>query len=549
MAETAAMPRLAMAVLVPEADGGESPTARSAAGVSASPGKTSIVDPVYGLVAMAPVTVDWTPESPVAEPVAVDIPWREPDDLYELLETLYVLRAWKGVDAIVGSVERSLVAEVFRLHPLPGLPRAAPVPAVRASMAIHYLAVPTDADFAIAAATAAVDATDHTPRVAAALRQIRQTMDVFSQDLPRARIRGAEHIDPRSAARLFADVLLALVDARADLAARVRGALRRVELETGRLISTMLTDARAEIVRETGRYFTLTGTGIEAALDRLLDRPVATLGQAASGAEKPLAKDPEDLRKALRELVPFAWVVVKFDRSARGTATTAKMVEAALASARAILAKEVGRRGQAFPVLAHIDPKGILEAAESDSKRLGRVVFPVLARALKANKAMRGRASRFVGMAQVAPAAPYPELALAKVVLGEGLETSSWGYRKYVEKAAGRVVGATDQVARRAVQEVNAALGVTDAKAVGALAQAAGEMLALGGAAHFASKLVPVVNIATAAWHITVAVEVYQDRHDEFYCTLDPRDALVDVAPSAAGLVLDIATEAAFAFI
>jgi hypothetical protein len=52
-----------------------------------------------------------------------------------------------------------------------------------------------------------------------------------------------------------------------------------------------------------------------------------------------------------------------------------------------------------------------------------------------------------------------------------------------------------------------------------------------------------------AAWHITSAISEFGRRTEEFYCSLDPRDALIEAAPSTSGLVFEVATEAAFAVI
>ena len=543
-----AAPDLAMVILVPEADDHALQPGDSADKASAPGSWPGLTDPLYLMTASTPVTVPVGPASISDGPVDVDLPWKNPDDLYELIETIYILYGWRGVEGVSAAVERSLVAHAMALFPLPGLERALPPASARRSAAIHYEAVPTNPRLAVAGLVEAFESSRRTPRVVSALRQVRPGHDLFSQDLPRAHVKGAAGLDAQLAVRVLADALLAVLAARADLTARVRAALARVERETMRLMSAMLTDARAEIVREAGRYFTLTGQeSIEAALGLLTSKQTTASGETASHGRIPVGRNPKALQSALHELVPFAQAVLSLEDTPKPGTTVAKMVEDELTRARAALAREIGRRSQVFPVLGQIQAAQVRKAAHAGAEGLGSVLWPILARAHKANQAMRRRTSGFVGMAKVAPAEPFPELALAKVVLDAGLDRSAWGFRKYVEKATERMAGSADQVARRAVQEVNTALGFTDGKAAQALAKAAGEMLALGAATHFAKKLVPVVNVATAAWHISAAIEDYQARHDEFYCALDSRDALVEAAPSAAGLAFDIATEAAFA--
>ena len=68
------------------------------------------------------------------------------------------------------------------------------------------------------------------------------------------------------------------------------------------------------------------------------------------------------------------------------------------------------------------------------------------------------------------------------------------------------------------------------------MAQAAAEMLATGAASKFVPKLVPVINLGLAVWHIFALIKDYEGQHDEFFCTLDLGRALVEAPPSATGL-------------
>jgi hypothetical protein len=130
-----------------------------------------------------------------------------------------------------------------------------------------------------------------------------------------------------------------------------------------------------------------------------------------------------------------------------------------------------------------------------------------------------------------------------------GKRATVWGIPKYVERAASRIAASSDEVTRKALEDAMAALKMDGGETAKALAQGAAEMAVLGAAEHFAKKMVPVMNVALAAWHIAKAAEDFKDQGDDFFCALDPRDALVAAAPSAAGLALDIALEAAFAVV
>jgi hypothetical protein len=245
-------------------------------------------------------------------------------------------------------------------------------------------------------------------------------------------------------------------------------------------------------------------------------------------------------------LEPFANVVRKFeDTPEQGTTVTA-LVRAARARARKVLAREIGRRADAFPVLSRFDADAIVEGASGNASVLGGVVFPPLRTCYLANVEMRARASQFVGVADVTSSDPRPERALADKVAGAAGH-SVWAYWVYVERAAERVVSRDDHVGRHTVDEVAMFLRHSEAATVTAIAQGMGETLVLGAADLAWKKMVPVVNVATAAWHIATAVTEFTERSDEFNCTLDPRDALVDAAPSVGGLALDIAVEAVFA--
>jgi hypothetical protein len=280
---------------------------------------------------------------------------------------------------------------------------------------------------------------------------------------------------------------------------------------------------------------------------------------AATDGEPRFADEPAALQQALRDLQPAARLVVKLEKQAHERGRAAAYAEEShtepppdekkLASARAGFARELGRRAEAFSVLTQFAADDVLQAASAGDIRFSELVFPLLHRAHVANVAMRERVVAFVGIAATSAVETHPERALAEAVATAGQKESVWGFWKYVERANARIIGGGDDLTLRAVEEASKALGrgLADAEALSALAQAAGEMLVIGAAEFTVTKLVPVLNVAAAVWHISTAVTEFGKRREEFYCTLDPRDALVEVAPSALDLAFDIATEAVFA--
>lgn len=529
-----AKPVQVLAVLLPEAE--------IDAPADKSPAVPAIeTDPLFVLAEAYDVWVDT--QLPGEESTTrLELPGRDHADLYELLETLYIFHGWAGVDAVVNGLQRALVVQAALLYPLTA-ESLQPVRR-RATEATHYPLEPRDIAAALEYLIAAAYA-DDAPRLAEGLRSIIVEDELFSWDRPHAMTEGDALANPAFAARVFAGVMVPLQRARRLLATRVTLALRRVENEARRTILSFLLDARAEIIRETERYFTWGKSSAVSALESRESMSVAPGN--AHGTD--LAEDPHALREALRAVTSYAKKVVLIDSSRRGTPSSAKPLEEALSRARAILAREVGRHAQAFPVMSQVAEKDIAKAALGGRGVLGGVVFPLLTRAYKANKAMWTRVSDFHSFATESLSARYPEFAAAKAAADAGQGRSVWFFRKYVEKAAAHALGEHDDVGRRAVDGLLDELGVAPARTGEMVVQAAGEMLLTGSVAKFAARAMPVLNVALAAWHVAAAVEDYKHRHDEFYCALDPRDALVDAAPSAAALIVDVTTEAAFAFI
>ncbi len=564
-----------MAVLIPEQelppDKAATTTTDTPAGVGRADLRSIIVDPYQGLIGQPRAWID-ARFDPSDAPTRLDLPYDDAAALHELLETLFVLDGWASVDQVVQGADRALAWTLLAMYPIG--PLASALPGSR-SAGVHYSPAPADPLAAARALVAAVAKGWPMPAVLQAATLIQNTPKLFDQDLPRVVI-DLPGIAPELpwVARAQANIVLALTQARRQLADRVRRAAWRVEREATRQLRTSLTDAYASLVRETRRYFPVQLDGAAALLASPVDfRSMRVTAASAAGPEV-LDEAPAALQRALKELKPLASRVVLLEGTSEGTPTPAAMVRAARARSRAVLAREVGRRADAFPVLPRLTPEQICQGADASAAVLGEVVLPVLRRCYTSNRKMQSRAAGFIGVADVYSTDPRPERALADKVAGAGTGHSVWDFPKYVQRGTERVASARDVFTRRVVEMVDAQLATSDAPAVAALTQAGAETAAVGAAQALASttmdramqramgqalvlglaeraavSLLPVINIATATWHIATAISDFGKQKDEFYCTLDPRDALIEAAPSFNGLILDIATEAVFALI
>ena len=540
--ESSDYPAVAMAVLVPEQDLPNN-TSRRVSRITAA----AISDPYQALVGHPPASID-VPLRRQDRTTHLDIPYTDGDALYELVETLYIVEGWWMADMVVEGAQRALAWTLLGLFPV--VPRTSAVRGGRAD--VHYSYPPADPLSAARTLVAALAKGWPMPVVLEAATIMQATPLLFSPELPQVRIEGlGVEADPQWLARALAQVVVALADARRKLTRRVRWTLWRVEREAMRQLTTTLTDAQATIVRETYRYFVVDDRdGAHGLLRSNVTTLSARTTTQSAGPPGPLAPGPAALHAALVELEPFAKRVRDLEETPRPGTTVAGVVDRAVEQARAALAREVGRRAQAFPVLARLDARGIRKGAAGNAVVLGDVVFPVLKQCYEKNGNIRSRvAAEFVGVADLAADEARPERGLAEAVAHAGAGKSIWSFWKYVERAYERIACRDDHLTRRTLDEVTAELRRSDAASVVALGQAMGELLVLGTAELAVRKLVPVLNVAMAAWHITTTVKEFSQHNDEFYCTLDPRDALVDAAPSVAGLALDIATEAVFAVV
>ncbi|MCA9333793.1 hypothetical protein KC963_01985 [Candidatus Saccharibacteria bacterium] len=510
---------------------------------------TRLVDPysVLAQFATAWVVIKFSPDG---SDVRIDLPHKEPEAMYELLETLYLLHGWKGVDAVYERVQRSLIAAVVNVLRLPIDELNAITLLIPSSEPLY---IPPDHIDLLAQAIAnliVLAKTRRWPGVIAGLKAVTPVNGLFSSDTPYACTQTEAAADPEVAARLYADVLVSLQLARRQIVARVMKALQRAEVEAQRLIMETLTDTRGTIIRETLRYFDFKGKdGALAALSSLKSFAVAVKDNSREANQSDLGQQPKALQTVLKQITPFAREVLKLRKLRKGGPSTVRFIDSELGPKLATFAREIGRHAQEFPILSQIKVEDVEKASNAGHHRLGEILFPILRRAYTANRSMRARINRFDNIVESISSARLPEQALMVSVGALKNRNSAWSYPKYVERAISRIVGMGDDITRKALNDVYVELQTQSGSVAKEMAQAAGEMMVLGATSRFAARFVPVLNVSLSAWHISTAIQEFKDQHDEFYCSLDPRDALVQAAPSAAGLAVDIASEAAFAFI
>jgi hypothetical protein len=337
----------------------------------------------------------------------------------------------------------------------------------------------------------------------------------------------------------------------------------RTGLEAKRQVIEILDDNKTIIIRETLRFFDFKQKGgAEAALSSPLSTyPIKTYENKSSVTEQPLA-----LLDTLKQIVPFAKEVLDLEKQIKeqsgkeAKGLTGKgfygsnfvkdeQIQSNLVLKRAALSQEIGSHIHNFPILSQIEVDEISTASEAGAEKLGNIVFSTLKRAYSANKKMRSKANKFKDVGENMSIARLPEKALTDFIHGIGHGKTVWSYPKFVERAISRVVGFGDDVALKALNNISVVVNQSSGSVAKEVAQGAGEMMVTEAASRFSTKFVPVVNIVLSVWHISILVQEFKDQHDEFYCSLDPRDTLVEAAPSVAGLVANIAFEASFVFI
>jgi hypothetical protein len=512
------------------------------------------LDPYYD-AGLAPSATVWAEMklNPEGEELRIDIPHRAPDDLVDLLETLYVVHGWPAVDGLCERAQRSLIGAVSSILHVPDDELSALTMLAGRDRPLYV--PPEHTDVVAEAIGGLIELAEKRPwpRVIAGLKAVFPTNGLFARKTAEAVTQPDIAANVEVAARLFADVVVALSQARARLRDDVVAALLRTELEARRLLKSTITDSRATICREAIRYFGLHGE--ESAgnvLNALHAIPVVSAGKSKPQTGQTV-RDPEGLQAAMRQLIPSAREVVRIQGAAPpGTPPTPRrMTEAELARKRVTYGHELGRYAQEFPVLSQIAVEDIEDAAGAGPAVLGDYVFPLLRRAYAANRGMSRRFAKFPVILRLPEVRSdrHPERAAARVIADLGPEKTVWGFPKYVQRALGRTAGPSDDFSRRAVGDTLEALDVASGSVGEGLAQAAGEMFVLEMTSHFLPRFLPAFNVMLAAWHITSAISEFGKRTEEFYCSLDPRDALIEAAPSTSGLVFEVATEAAFAVI
>jgi hypothetical protein len=540
--------RIAVAVLLPaEATSPEAEQPESDPAAHAR-----IVDPYYILARSATAGVNVRLSS-AEEPIRLDLPHTEPDEMYELLETLYLLGGWPAVDSVYEQVQRSLVRAVVDVLGLPRDELNAITSLVNPTGPLYI--PPNHVELAAQAVGALIAVAEQRtwPGVIAGLKAVVPVNGLFAPASPHAETSPPVAANAEVAARFFAEVLRALHAPRAAIVKRIIDVLTRAERETSRLILMTLTDSHAEILREGARYFAFKKDSIEQALRLLTHYPVATKGGSAQAKDSALAEEPEALQKAVKTLVPLARDVLKLERAkksplGRAPPSTVKAIDPILQRKRAVFAHELGRQAQQFPVLSQLKVEMIERTAGAGGDLLGTILFGILKHAHTANDSMRARAEGFASAVNVLGHARHPEKEVAAAARDLGKGRSIWSYPKYVERAAERVTNG-DELGRKALDDAITAVAAGSGEMAKQLAQGAGEMIVLHAASKFTARLVPVMNVALAAWHISTAVQDFKGEDAEFYCALDPRDALIEAAPSFASLAADVVTEAAFAII
>lgn len=484
---------------------------------------------------------------PGQDSVRIEIPYKDTDALYELIETIYLIGGWAAVDKVCESTSITLVGAVSQIL---GVPRGENF-AITWLLSDGLLRIPpehldlAEKAFLVLLARAA---NRSWPNVMAGLKAIVPFSGMFSHDQSHTSPYSPDVPNPEVIARLYANVVVKLEFVRRQLATRIRNTLHRTELNAKRLLSQSLLNSRADIIRETIRYFDFEQGSVIHVFKSTRGKSVRLSGEVGN-ITRP-AEQPAALQRALKKLVPFADRINKLEGSANGAGpTTQKMVSGALQNARSVFVREMGRLAQEFPILSQIEEKNIKDASEAPARQLGSILFSILKRANDANHETRVRLDGFTNLIDTLTDGRHPELDLATAVQRLGKRNTIWGITKYVERAISQAASVTDEVAQKALDDMVVLLGIEYGQTAKALAQGAIEMAALGMASHFSTRFVPVLNIGLAAWHIGKSVKEFSEQEADFYCVLDPRDSLVLAAPSVAGLTLDIATEALFAVV
>ena len=491
---------------------------------------------------------------------AIEIPFRHPKDLLEVLEFVYVVHGPAGVRQLVNQLDLAAIAALMRSEgwpdPLVSRPGTMPMPPNLSPSSGLYMRLTGRSGY-LEIGSLGPDAA--------------WTDDPIIQ------------VSPSAYQKLLLQADVAITAALEALWQKTGEALHKIEETAHGIFAMTLDSARNEILREGLRYFRFDGaSGIKAALESV-KRPMAKAkddaraDKAADVAKMPMHALPERLQAALKALKPLAqdlidkrkeiakeaqkvntakaMRVVPVDRS---DLTEAQRVERDAAQK---LAVETGKLRESHPVVLRLTPEEMVQAADAQRDVLGGILFPILTRAYQANRNVRAELKDWPVSA--GKGGPWPEERLIFVLKDDPGTSSIWRHRKYIERALSRVFPEPEALGHAAAMHVMAEMHPDSGWAEMAatmvrdtvLFHAAGKIdkrMALKAVEAGVSKLprlVPILNWGFAAASIHKQVIEYSEGKNFFYCTLDERDALADVAPSALDLAGGITLEVAFALI
>lgn len=548
--------------LLADEDGGGDADAAPAVPGPAAPGlEPGFLDPAYDRLLTARLL--WT----VKGGAAVEIPFRDPAAFQDALELEYVLGGEPALNALAAQLDLAvLLALTGRLPATPSEPRRDPLP------------MPNRLVLDL-------------PRMASRLRRDMGLIHgEFMSGPPAWTDDMIVQLSPETHKRLLIQANEAMSDALEVIWKKVQDALRLTEKMARGVLAMTLDSARNEVVREALRYFNFEGTaGAEAALENVKSPMAkaeedARASKAADVAKMPVHRLPARLQAALKRLKPLAEEVLKkrkdaaeekrkFDEKAFFRLTIvdpSQMNEKLRAAEEAaqVLALEAGKLREAHPVAVRLSVEETVKAGDAARDVLGGILFPILGRAFKSNRKVR---AELADWGEVAPALRGMEMeGILAVKAKNAPGRNIWQYRKYIDRALMMLYpdgsGVGYAAASRALDLIHGEreygnmlgalmLDMAVFHAAHALDEAAAAKLAKEiakkGAAEVgekaAQRFVPIVNWAFAAESIVTQVKEYLDGDDFFYCTLDPKDALVETAPKLWSLMGGVGMEIAFA--
>ena len=530
--------------------------------VAQGPPLELLLDPEYSSRAAAPLF--WK----LPEGDAVEVPFRDPAELQLSLEFEYVLGGPAAVDRLVRQLDVAALRAIARD---PANPTGETSPELRGQLIINEVRS-HPALFARIQVQMLVmpwDVIEHDEAAA-------WTSDVSLQ------------LSPPAHKKFILEANDAVSEALAAVQEKARAALRDVEEVAKGMLLTALDSARNEIFREGFRYFEFQDPrGLEAAF-KSVNAPYAK-SEKREGAKKaaeiktaPLTKSSTLLQEKVKALKPLAEELVKAEKAFNKEETTvyladrvpiANLLKAteALDKARQTLAREVGKLREIHPVVLRMSADEIIRTPTANREELGRILFPILARAWKRNLTVKDKVVKWPLTSAKLEEAGWPKDALADRLKSDSSIGSVWRHRKYVERAVARVCPDSATVEHAAAMGVLSALhpkspfldmaaifirdlaifnvaGRIDKAAASGVGMNAAQSAAEMGAKKL-PRLVPVLNWVFAGYDIYAAIRDYGEQGDFFYCTLDPTDALTELKPSLGGLLGEIGLQVAFALV